>query len=124
MPRLFLGNFDFEHRLSNPRHEPNANLKRLNAELASSWLAIADDGDWVWTPSPIDAEFSIAANRAGLPRVIPATSLKVVPRGVECVPWGWSADVRILAERFGWTVRAPSDDAVRLANSRAICPAN
>jgi len=41
-PRLFFGNFDFEHRLAEPSSEPSAKLKRLNAELAVAWLSIAE----------------------------------------------------------------------------------
>ena len=119
MPRLFLGNFDFEHRLADPQNEPSAKLKRLNAELATSWLAIADDGDWIWTPSPIEPVFFLDAVREGLPKVIPVTSLANVPNDVECVPWGWSAEIRKLAKQFGWHANAPLDKSVRLANSRA-----
>jgi len=119
MPRLFLGNFDFEHRLAEPLRETPAKLQRLNAELATAWLSIADDGDWIWTPSPIDVEFFQRAVQNGLPQVIPVTSFSAVRAGVECVPWGWTPDVRRLAERYGWNANAPADAAVRLANSRA-----
>jgi hypothetical protein len=119
MPRLFIGNFDFEHRLAEPRREPSTKLQRLNAELASAWLAIADDGDWLWIPSPIEKAFFEQTASAGLPRMIPVISFAEVPRGVKCVPWGWSGEVRALAERFGWIANAPSMIAVRAANSRA-----
>ena len=119
MPRFFYGNFDFEHRLADPTREPSAALRRLNAELATSWLAVADDGDWVWTPSSIDPFFFDEAAQMGLPRIVPVTSLSDIPREVEFVPWGWSPEVRKLANQFGWGTNAPSEDAVRLANSRA-----
>lgn len=119
MSRLFLGNFEFEHRLSEPTREPSKTLKRLNAELATAWLSIANEGDWLWTPEAIDAEFFQRSRDQGLTRITPVTSLADVPRNVECVPWGWSLDVRKLAEQFGWTTNAPSDSAVRFANSRA-----
>ena len=119
MARFFYGNFDFEHRLADPRHEPSAALRRLNAELATSWLAIAEDGDWVWTPLSINPDFFLEATRQGLPSVVPVTSLSDVPREIEFVPWGWSAEVRKLANQFGWHMDAPAENAVRLANSRA-----
>jgi hypothetical protein len=119
VPRFFLGNFDFEHRLADPRFEPSTTLKRLNAELATCWLSIAQDGDYVWTPLPIAPEFFREAMSSGLPAVIPVTSFSDVPRGTRCVPWGWSRDVRILAEQFGWETNAPTEQAVLLANSRA-----
>ena len=119
MTRFFYGNFDFEHRLADPRYEPSVALRRLNAELATSWLAVADDGDWIWTPLSIEPDFFLEAARQGLPSVVPVTSLSDVPREVEFVPWGWSAEVRKLANQHGWHMDAPAEVAVRLANSRA-----
>ncbi len=119
MPRFFLGNFDFEHRLADSRGEPSAILKRLNAELATSWLAVAEDGDFVWTPEEIDPAFFQEAALAGLPRIIPIKSLADVPKGTECVAWGYSSDVRNISAQAGWKIHAPPVDAVRSANSRA-----
>ncbi|MBC8114727.1 MAG: transcriptional repressor [Candidatus Saccharimonas sp.] len=118
MPRLFLGNFDFEHRLAEPTRQLPAKLERINAELATSWLAIADDGDYLWTPQPIEASFFEQAVRDGLPRVIPVVSFGDVPRGVECIPWGWTDDVRRLCDKHGWLRNDPPDEAVRAGNSR------
>ena len=123
MPRLFLGNFDFEHRLAAPTRQLPAKLDRINAELATSWLAIADDGDYLWTPQPIEASFFEQVAREGLPRVIPVTSLDAVPRGVECVPWGWTDDIRQLCDHHGWTRNDPPHEAVRLGNSRSFSAA-
>jgi hypothetical protein len=117
--RLFVGNFDFEHRLAEPARETPARLRRLNAELATSWLSIAQDGDWIWTPEKIDESFFCESARYGFPHVTPVTSFSDVPRNVQCVPWGWSAEMRTLTERHGWDSRAPSDSAVRFGNSRA-----
>jgi len=118
--RLFVGNFDFEHRLADPHREPSAALKRLNAELATAWLSIANDGDFLWTPLPIDKSFFDRATAAGLPDVTPMTSFEQVPRDVECVPWGWSNEVRKLVARYRWGANAPSSDSVRLSNSRRM----
>ena len=118
-PRLFLGNFDFEHRLADPHYTPSLKLQRLNGELATSWLAIANDGDLIRTPSPIDAAFFLDAVQTGLPHVIPVVDMVDIPRGVECVPWGWSSEVRTFMKRVGGIGQGPSDDAVRFANSRA-----
>lgn len=119
MRRFFYGNFDFEHRLADPGAESSANVKRLNAELATSWLAIAEDGDLLWTPLPIDVDFFNASAEAGLPKMEPVTSLAMVPAGTECIPWGYSVDVRKLATQFRWRINAPVDAAVRMANSRS-----
>ena len=119
MPRFFFGNFDFEHRLADPNHASSTALIRLNAELATCWLAVAEDGDLVWTPFSIDPDFFHHAAKLGLPHVVPVTSLSKIPNEVEFVPWGWSAEVRKLANRFGCRTNAPSEVAVRFANSRA-----
>ncbi len=118
MPRLFLGNFDFEHRLADPTRQLPAKLERINAELASSWLAIAEDGDYVWTPQRIEQDFFEQSVRDGLPRVIPVVSFDDVPRGVECIPWGWTDDVRRLCDKRGWVRNDSPDEAVRTGNSR------
>lgn len=118
MPRLFLGNFEFEHRLAEPTRQLPAKLERINAELATSWLALADDGDFLWTPQAIPGEFFEQAARHGLPRVIAVTACEAVPAGVTCVPWGWTDDVRRLCDKYGWTRNDPADDAVGKANSR------
>jgi hypothetical protein len=118
-PRLFIGNFDFEHRLAEPNRETPAKLQQLNAEMATAWLSIARDGDWIWTPFPINIAFFHEAVQQGLPNVIPVNSFSEVPRDVECVPWGWSTEIRTLVKRYGWSANAPSEAAVRRANSRA-----
>ena len=120
MPRLFIGNFDFEHRLAAPGRQLPAKLQRLNAELATSWLAIADDGDYLWTPELIEPSFFEEAVANKLPRVIPVVSLATVPSGVECIPWGWTEDIRALCDRHGWIRNDPPDQAVRAANSRRL----
>ena len=119
MPRLFYGNFDFEHRLADPRREPTKIHKRLNAELATSWLALARDGDLIWTPASIEVDFFLAAIAHGLPRVVPVTSWDEVPSDIEFVPWGWSSDARLVAKRFDPDFTPPEENTVHIANSRA-----
>jgi hypothetical protein len=120
MPRFFVGNFDFEHRLADPVRQLPARLDRINAELATSWLAIGDDGDFLWTPQPIDPAFFEQAAFDGLPRVRPVTRFQDVPAGTECIPWGWTNDVRRLCDQHGWIRNDPPDAAVRAANSRRL----
>lgn len=118
MPRLFLGNFEFEHRLADPSRQISRNLERINAELAMSWLAIADDGDLIWTPQKIESDFFDRLNPDGLPTVIPVTSLESVPSAVECVPWGWTDEIRRLCDVRGWLRSDPPQTAVHATNSR------
>jgi len=125
MPRLFLGNFEFEHRLADPVKQLPARLDRLNAELAASWLAVADEGDLVWTPEAIDDNFFEQAAAAGLSRVIPVRSFDDIPhearsQRIECVPWGWTDSIRQLCVKHGWSRVDPTDAAVRSANSRRL----
>lgn len=123
MPRFFLGNFDFEHRLADPTRQLPVKLERINAELATSWLAIAEDGDYLWTPQSIESSFFEQVVRDGLPRVIPVVSFDDVPREIECIPWGWTEDVRRLCDKHGWVRNDPPDEAVRAANSRRFSAA-
>lgn len=123
MPRLFLGNFEFEHRLADASRQLPAKLQRINAELVTSWLAVAEDGDYLWTPQEIPKEFFEQAVRDGLPRVIPVTGWEAAPIGVTCVPWGWTDDIRRLCDQYGWNRNDPPADAVRAANSRRFSAA-
>ena len=118
MPRLFLGNFEFEHRLADLSRQLSRNLERINAELAMSWLAIADDGDLIWTPQQIEPEFLDRLRQSGLPTVIPVTSLDNLPADLEVVPWGWTDEVRRFCDVRGWRQNIPSQAAVRATNSR------
>ena len=118
MARLFIGNFDFEHRLALPTRQISSKLGRINAELATSWLAVAEDGDFLWTPQPIESSFFEQAIANGLPRVNPVVSFDAVPRGVECLPWGWTDEVRRLCDVRGWRRNDPPHAAVRAGNSR------
>ena len=55
MPRVFLGNFDFEHELARPQGQ-------VASDFAWIWLAIADAADFVVVPEEIDpGEFSVLA---------------------------------------------------------------
>ncbi len=59
MSCLFIGNFDFEYRLADSRtRQLTASLERINAELASVWTAVSDEGDDIrkiyWTMGETD----------------------------------------------------------------------
>lgn len=118
MPRLFVPNFDFEHQLVDSAAQTPARLNRLNAELSTAWLAIAEDSDVLWTPEPIHSDFFRAAAEAGLPRVTGMMQPARLPGPIECVPWGWTDRLRVLCLERGWTADAPSAAAVATANSR------
>ena len=113
MRRLFLGNFHFESELAAARGwNPAASLLRMSAERAPSWIALAEEGDLIWTPEPIADSFWESLATQGLPRVC---SLSEPPQEeFELVPWGWS----LRARKFGGRTPQPSDEAVELGNSR------
>lgn len=119
MTRLFVGNFDFEHILAGQnRQRLPRSLLRINRELACVWVAIAHDGDLLWTNADIDRGFFESLASEGLPAVAPVGDEKQVSRPAEVVPWGWSEDVRNWAEANGWSHEAPPAAAVRTVNSR------
>ena len=48
MPRLFVGNFDFEEHLAGDRQNPPEALQRINAELSPCLVSVAGEGDSIW----------------------------------------------------------------------------
>jgi hypothetical protein len=128
MPRFFVGNFDFEHRLADPERgvpapslAPSLALARRNAELAFAWLAIAEEEDFLWTPEACDLAFVGRLAELGLsaPRFVARPEqLLETAESIELVPWGWSADMAQLAAAHGFRANAPPIAAVRTANSR------
>ncbi len=113
MRRLFLGNFHFESELAAARGwNPAASLRRMSAERVPAWIALAEEGDLVWTPEPIADSFWESLAEQGFSRV---HSLGEPPEeNFELVPWGWSMRARL----FGQHTPQPSDESVRLGNSR------
>lgn len=115
--KLFYGNFDFEAGLTGQSASAPA-VRRIQAELATAWIAVADEGDAIWCPESIPPEFWDGLVAQGLPRVIPIGPGSPVPHDAEFVPWGWNSDAVAWARRHGLTPAPPSLDIVRAANSR------
>ncbi len=116
MPRLFYGNFDFEHELADPVGWLRSSaIRRLLAERASAWIGLANDGDLIWTPEEIPKSFWEELAEVGLPRVRGVTDLSALPTdNIELVPWGWSRRTIELGRRTS----PPSEAVVRMGNSR------
>jgi hypothetical protein len=114
MARWFVGNFHFEHRLADPSAVLSGRLQRLDAELAAAWLAVADDGDVVWTPRSIPAEFWDAMAARGFPRLQPATDWRGCPPEALLVPWGWTPELCACRS----AQQPPDPQVVRRLNSR------
>jgi hypothetical protein len=121
MPRLFVGNFDFEHSLANRHYQTPQRLQRLNAERAVSWLAVAEDGDYLWSPWPVSAKAVHVATKDDafrLPRLKLVTNWDEVPAGTALVPWGWTEALQQLARLHHWEFAAPPPQVVRDVNAR------
>jgi len=118
MPRLWIGNFDFEHRLADPNRTPSATLRRLDAELAPTWLAVAEDGDAIWTPQPVPPEFWEAMAAAGFPRITPVTDWRSQLERYEPTAWGWTPELLAIAITVSPRRELPPANVVRSANSR------
>jgi hypothetical protein len=119
MPRLFLGNFEFEHHLAAkvPRQLPEA-VRRISAEMACVWVAIATDGEAIWTPDPVDPDFFDYLRTVGGPAVAAVTTKLGIDPSFELVPWGWTDEVRNFARAHRLMVDAPPQAVVRAVNSR------
>lgn len=140
MPRILYGNFDFEHELESPLYRPTAMLRSLAVELTSFLIALAEDGDCLWSETPPPQSFLEAASRAGFARVIsvpsPArgasarrgegalqlTGDSANPEATDWLftPWGHSLATRRFASQIGLSVTAPDAAIVRRINDRAF----
>lgn len=129
MPRIFLGNFDFEHELAGLRSEQTVldvmsrapgSGRPPQADRNWVWTAIAEADDVVVTNEPINKADLAPLARVGMqiPRFCPPG--EQLPRGREwqAVPWGWTQSLVEVAEAYGWTCTAPPIDVVRHVNSR------
>ena len=119
--RLFFGNFDFEAGLAEPaarEEQTSARIRRLNAEMAPLWLAVAEDGDAVWCPERIDEPFWSDMAARGFARVVPVSRLDEAPRGARLCPWGWNQRIVDWGRASGLSIEAPPLDVIRAANSR------
>ncbi len=116
---LFVGNFDFEHHLASdgPR-TPSAQILRLNHEMVFCLAAIAQPGDFLWTPEQPDPGFAAHLEQIGLPVLQFVSQVSEIPNEALVVPWGWSKSVESWARSHGWRIDAPPLDIVTEANSR------
>ncbi len=118
MPRLLIGNFDFEHTLATGGQPSPAGLRRIVAELACCWGVAAEKGDVLWCPELTDMGFLKRLQSMGLPALTVASQAGDVPTGLTLVPWGWTRDTLELGERVDAKTEAPPLDVVRRLNSR------
>ncbi len=120
MPRIFYGNFDFEHELAAPGYNRSKQLERLNAEISINLLALAEDGDRLFYGGDGLADFLTDAATAGFPEVQTVEPLsQSIPAG-ELVPWGWSRAAISFGASCGLRSGSPDPGVVASVNSRAF----
>ena len=119
MPRVFLGNFDFEHELAAGRNwQAGASLRRINAELAYAWLAVAGPEDVIVSAGLPDEEFWQRCTEwlGWRPRIESEVADRC--RGWELVPWGWSEQAVAWGVERGLVCEVPAVPNVRDVNDR------
>src|SRR5690606_13053877 len=95
--------------------------RRLNADLACVWCAIAREGDFVRLPAAIEPGFFEHLASHGLPALNPVFDgdrRAAFADAAQVVPWGWTDDVRRWADRRRLPCSAPPQEVVARANSR------
>src|SRR6516165_9217111 len=114
MPRVFLGNYDFEHELAryaagaSPAIPVAAARVRkafggpAGSDLSWSWIAIAAADDVVIAPGQILPRGFDALAELGLsiPRFISERRTLDQLQGMTLTPWGWSASAVALGALY------------------------
>lgn len=112
MPRVFLSNFDFEHRLAGVNRSKAGDIA---ADLSATWLAIANPDDAIPGLEDVDDQFESELGRIG--RTLPK---RIASSEYTATPWGWDSESRAEAKRNGWHSVSPKPDAVARVNSRSF----
>lgn len=125
MPRIFFGNFDFEHELSTGHagsHSTPGKGRKPSQSFEWAWVPVAGPDDRIVAVGSIDrCDFTaLAAPGWSPPRLISDCRDAAGLKDAELVPWGWTPSMQELAARWSWNAPAPPLDAVRLVNSRAF----
>lgn len=120
MSQVFFGNFNFEYLLAGGNYSSlPASIQRINAELATCWMLVAQEGDYLVLPQTVDEEFWDRMQLAGFPSVNPILLGKSLPsKLLHFTPWGWTKELIQFAEKNRLEFHAPSLEAVQQANSR------
>ncbi len=119
MPRIWLGNLDFERTLSG--ENSSSELDRFCAEWAFAFLPIAEAGDVIVVPEDFDRGFVHALQQElSLPDVAFSLPLETPQweRGFELMPWGWSPAVQAWGHKLGLQTNSPPLDVVRRVHAR------
>lgn len=123
MRRFFLGNYDFEHQLVSEVYATSGGATpALNVSLASSWIALAENGDLIYLPGKVPVEFKSHLTASGFSRVGFTNQWPDQKQAAkfELVPWGWSKPVTQIAGFRGFQTGSPTRRAVQAVNQRAF----
>ena len=124
MSQFFFGNFDFEHSLAGGNNKSlPASVLQINAELATCWMLVAEEGDVIFLPEPVDGLFWKRMEQAGFPKVRTILSGSQTARRhfsdkLQFVPWGWSNEMVQFAEQHQFVYQTPAFEIIQQANSR------
>ncbi len=122
MPRLFFGNFDFEHSLGHtPLQQLSRNLREVNAKWCVSLIPLMSPGDYLWLPQLLIDETETWQHRVKQAGVVGIRQVDQIPQHteIEFVPWGWTEKLIRWAEKQGWKTQHPEMPIIAWANSRA-----
>lgn len=132
MPRLFVGNFQFEHELAEGTRRQSAALDELESRLALNWVALANQGDLIYIPPTRNSnpELQIEAREVFARAFLDLTGIEpqIISRlreirdvsRVELVPWGWTSSMERLGLEYQWECSLPPLAVVRKINSRVF----
>jgi len=133
MPRIFFGNFDFEHELARRDAAGVTRAEIFSAASPSKGTSPGSDLFWTWLPVAESDDFLVAPGRIdpgdfgelsdlGLatPHFVHDANDLQAQRGIELVPWGWTGGLAELATAHGWSAVVPPLEVVRRVNSRAF----
>lgn len=124
MPKLLVGNFDFEYRLGRfPVLQLSRKLAEINRRLQPEILALASPGDFLWLAEPLDERDETdlcLLNELQAKQVSSVWSLDQIRNLPDLIlsPWGWTTSLVSWGQQQGLQVQAPRFEVVEWANSR------
>jgi hypothetical protein len=122
MPALYVGNFDFEHKLGPaPLVNLPGHLRRLNHELSATFLAVAKDGDAILGFGQTEIEHIQSVIKLPAPRLVPCASINDIPdpENWTLIPWGWNDEMLQLAQKYRMQGTPSSLDPISYGNARS-----
>jgi hypothetical protein len=118
LPTLFVGNFDFEHRLAYGDKPLPIRVEEMIAKLAPAWVAIAEPGDAVRVTSDEAATRIEQLAGIGLPAVRPVFKPHELPELHRPVFWGENESTIKFACEWRLERHGCNPTVVRRVNSR------